>query len=337
MTRNPTLAAPLAIGVDVGGTKIAAAVVDAGGRIAGFVRAPTDTSQPSAVLDSIVATVRQALAAAEVRADEVAGVGLGIPGLIDRERGIARLAVNLGWRDEPARAQLEASLGMPCAIENDVAVAALGESRYGLGRGRASMTYLSLGTGIAARTILDGTLLRGATGLAGDIGQVVLVPDGPLCACGARGCLEALASGPTIAREAAAALAAGRASSLGARPGAGEGLRAEDVSAAAAEGDALAVEILAAAGAHIAFGIYVLALTVNSEIIVLGGGLAQANGPLVTAIRAGVARWRRESPVFRAALDADSVLVSALSKDAAVLGAASLILAPQRATAEGRL
>jgi glucokinase len=331
MTREPARTAPLAVGVDVGGTKVAAAVVDASGGIAGSVRTPTDTRRPEAVLDSIVAAVRQALVAAEVRTDEVAGVGLGVPGLVEPERGISRLAVNLGWRDLPVREQLEARLGLPCAIENDVAVAALGESRYGLGFGRTSMTYLSLGTGVAARTMVDGALLRGATGLAGDIGQLVLVPDGPLCACGARGCLEALASGPAIARDAAAALAAGRASSLGARPSAP--LRAEDVFAAAAEGDALAGEILAAAGAHIAYGIYLLALTVNPEIIVLGGGMAQVDGPLVAAVRAGVARWRRESPVFRAALDEDSVVVSTAGKDAAVLGAASLILGPTDPTA----
>lgn len=329
MTSPAVDMAPWAIGVDVGGTKIAAAVVDAQGHIAAKIKTPTDTSRPEAVLDSIASAARQALDAARVSTSEARGVGLGIPGILDPQHSVSRLAVNLGWRDMPVKERLEAALGLECAIENDVSVAAIGEGRFGLGRGRASMTYLSLGTGIAARSIIRGKLWRGATGLAGEIGHLVIEPDGPLCACGARGCLEAIAAGPAIARRAMAALEAGLNSSLADRSRAASGLTAERVFAAATGGDALAREILDAAGDAIAYGIAVLALSVNPEVITLGGGLASGGGPLGDAIHAGVARWRERSPVFREALDGDSVQVSALGHDAAVLGAASLVLTPE--------
>ena len=203
---------PLVVGVDVGGTKIAAGVVDAQGQVYGRIHLPTDTSQPKMTLQSIVAGITGALRAARISPLHISGVGLGIPAKVDPEHGIALLSVNLGWQNVPVKRWLEETLGLPCVIENDVCAATLGESLYGAGRelGRqANLVYLSLGTGVAARAMIEGRLYRGTNGLAGEIGHVIFVPGGPLCRCGARGCLEALAAGPALARKAQEEVQAG--------------------------------------------------------------------------------------------------------------------------------
>jgi glucokinase len=160
----PVGAAPLTVGVDVGGTKIAAGVVDTNGHIYGRVKLPTDTSQPAMTLRSIAAAINATLETAGVEPAQLAGIGLGVPGKVDPEQGIALLAVNLGWHNVPVKHWLEEQFGISCAVENDVSAACLGEGLYGAGRGMTNMLYLSLGTGIAARMLIEGRLYRGTNG-----------------------------------------------------------------------------------------------------------------------------------------------------------------------------
>jgi glucokinase len=316
---------PLVVGVDVGGTKIAAGVVDTQGQVYGRVKLPTDTTRPEMTLQSIATGVISAIKAAQVSLEQISGVGLGIPGKVDAENGIGVLAVNLGWQDVPVKSWLEKALGLPCTIENDVGAAALGESLYGAGRGMANQVYLSLGTGIAARVISEGKLYRGAHGLAGEIGHAVFEPGGPLCSCGARGCLEALASGPALVRQAQEAIQAGQTSLL--RDAFAHNLvpGAELVFEAAARGDRLAQRILSKAGSHLAYAIYLLAMAFDPQVVVLGGGLAQTEGLLIESIQSGVAYWRTQSPIFRQILAPDAVRVTSLKQDVAILGAAALV------------
>lgn len=321
-------ARPLVVGVDVGGTKIAAGVVDTQGKVFGRVKLPTDTSRPEMTLQSIAAGVTGALHAAGVSSSHISGVGLGIPGKVDPENGIGLLAVNLGWQDVPVKRWLEEALGLPCVVENDVSAATLGESLYGAGRelgGLANLVYLSLGTGVAARAMIEGRLYRGTNGLAGEIGHAIFVPDGPLCRCGARGCLEALAAGPALARKAQEEIQAGRGSLLQELLARSPKPTAELVFEAATRGDSLAQQILAEAGSHLAYAVYLLAIAFDPQMVVLGGGLAQGNGPLIEAILSGVARWVEQSPVFREILDPGAVRLSALQQDAGILGAAALV------------
>lgn len=321
----------LAVGVDVGGTKIAAGVVDARGNVRGRVKLATDTATPDATLHSIAEAVRAVLHEAGVTAEHINGVGLGIPGKVDPRTGTSLLAVNLGWRDVPVMRLLSNEMKLPCVVENDVSVAALGESTYGAGRGVASVVYLSLGTGIAARAVLNGRVIRGSSGLAGEIGHVIVQPGGPRCACGAYGCLEAVAAGPALARNAEAAIMAGEASSLGEVLASGQPLTAEHVFEAAAKDDSLAVCVLADAGAHIAYALYLLSMMFDTEIVVLGGGMASAGAhgePFIAAIRAGVARWCEQSPVFRETRASANIRLTALGRDAGILGAAALIAVP---------
>lgn len=324
----------LVVGVDVGGTKIAAGVVNAQGDVSGRIKLPTDTSSPEHTLQAIASSVRSAIQASGATEAQVKAVGLGIPGMVDPSRGVCQLSVNLGWQNIAVTSWLEQELRLPCFIENDVSAATLGESIYGVGRGLDNMVYLSLGTGVAARAIVDRRLYRGAHGMAGEIGHTVFSPDGPLCRCGARGCLEALASGPALARNAQDALKSGQLSILkellGAQPL--ESLRAEHVFEAALRDDALAKQILYEAGRHLAYSIYLLTMSFDPQVVVIGGGLAVEQSPLIEATREGVAHWIAQSPVFREMLSLDAVRLTSLQRDAGITGAAALVTAQHTAS-----
>jgi len=312
------------VGVDVGGTKIAAGVVDANGQVYGRVKIPTDTSQPERTLQSIIIAITATLREAEVNPSHVSAVGLGIPGKVDPVRGISLLAVNLGWHDIPVKQRLEEALDLPCWLENDVSVAALGESLYGAGRGLENFLYLSLGTGVAARMILAGQLYRGSNGLAGEIGHAIVVPDGPQCLCGARGCLEALISGPALVKQAQEEIRAGKRTILKETWLHEPQPLAEQIFAAALQGDDVAQQLLTGAGKRLANTIYLLAMTFDPQAVVLGGGLARADGPFFATVCSEVVRKLEQSPIFREIFSPKSLLLSDLKLDAGILGAASL-------------
>ncbi|GHO43298.1 ROK family protein [Ktedonospora formicarum] len=317
----------LVVGVDVGGTKIAAGVVDTQGNVHGRIKITTDTSTPERTLSSIAQGVRSAVQATGVTMEQVHAVGLGIPGMVDPAQGICQISVNLGWQNVEVRSWLERELQLPCAIENDVSAAALGESIYGVSKGLDNMVYLSLGTGIATRAIINGKLYRGAHGMAGEIGHASFNPTGPLCRCGGRGCLEALAAGPALALRAQDELRSGKSSLLrdliGKQPL--ENLRSEDVFEAARKGDALATKILREAGQYLAYGIYLLSMSLDPQIVIIGGGLAVEGSPLIEAIHEGVTRWLENSPIFREMSGLNLLRLSSLQHDAGITGAAALI------------
>jgi glucokinase len=320
-TASPNMQSAV-VGVDVGGTKVLASLVDGMGSILGRVCRPTIVDSPEATLDGIAGTVEQAIRESGVSRQLVRAVGLGIPGLIDPVRGIGLASVNLNWRDVPVKAELEARLGLPCAIENDVKVAALGEARYGAGKGLENLVFLVIGTGIAAGIVLDDKVYRGPTGMAGEIGHAMIERDGPPCKCGGYGCFEALASGPAIAARAARKLQSGRTSLLAK---AGGGLTAEDVFQAAAMGDALAQETADEVGEYVAFAIQFLALAYDPRVVVLGGGVPQAGKPFLEPVLRALERQAKQNWVFRELYRPGFLQVSRLGSDIGVLGAAALV------------
>ena len=327
----------MVVGVDVGGTKIAAAVVDSAGQIYGRVQHPTDVSRPEMTLQSIAGAIAGAIEAAGMAISDISAIGLGVPGKVDPETGTGLVSVNLGWRNVPVTPALEALLGIRCAIENDVRAAALGENYYGAGRQARNMVYLSLGTGIAAGFIVDGRLYRGTTGFAGEIGHAIVERDGPRCKCGAHGCLEALAAGPAIAERAQAAMTAGRATSLREFLVQGAGrLTGQDVCEAATRGDPMAEDVLREIGAYLAYGIHLLAMFMDPELIVLGGGVSLAGYVLLHTVREHAGRLAAEAPMFSEVYQPEMIQLTALGRDAGILGAAALV-APARpgATAGG--
>ena len=315
------------VGVDVGGTKIAAGVVDADGQIYSRIQLPTDTSSTEATLQSIADSITEAVHAAGINPAQIGGIGLGIPGWIDAKNGIGLYSVNLGWRNVHVKQWLEERLDRPCFIENDVSAASAGESIYGAGKGMKNLVYLSLGTGIAAGIIIGGRVYRGAHSLAGEIGHTAFVADGPRCLCGGRGCLEALAAGPALARKAQAAIEAGRRSSLQQVLLRKATITAEEIFVAATQGDNLALEVLAEAGAQIASAIYLLAMAFDPHVVILGGGLALEDGPFITAIRSELQSRSEASPVFREIITSAAVRLTSLKRDAGILGAAALVVA----------
>ena len=188
------------MGVDVGGTKTAVLVADRLYKPLGHLTLPTAMDGAEAAFQGIIDAILRAVDGAGRNAQEIAAIGVGVPGRVDPSTGVVRKAVNLGWHELPLGGELSARLGAPCVLENDVRVAALGIHHYLGADAPANLAYIAIGTGIAAGLILNGELYRGTHSLAGEVGHMVIDPDGPLCACGARGCLEALAAGPAIAR-----------------------------------------------------------------------------------------------------------------------------------------
>lgn len=195
-----------AIGLDVGGTKTEALIVDQHHQVQSRVCNPTDTTNPERVMAGITQTVYEALHRAHATPQQVQVIGAGIPGLVNPETGVVRQAVNLNLDSYPLGPALTAEFNTPTFLENDVRAAAVGAFAY-INRHEpvTHLAYLSIGTGISAGLILDGNLYRGVNGMAGEIGHAIIEPDGMLCRCGIRGCLETVIAGPAIIRQALAA------------------------------------------------------------------------------------------------------------------------------------
>jgi len=282
------------IGVDVGGTKIEAMALDSEHGGVGHGRVWTPHGSPEALIRGIQDAIVRALEEAGGLGEEIRAIGVGIPGQV--QGGVVRLAVNLGLRDFPMAETLRAIWNRPVRVENDVRVAARGA--YALlssQRMFKRLVYLSIGTGVAAAALLDGEPYVGADHLAGEIGHVVVEPDGPLCACGGRGCLEALVSGPALVRQAREAIRADPETRL-ART---YPLDAPAVYRAAREGDETARRLIDQIARHLALAIQWLWLTWDPEVLVIGGGLAAEGESLLEPLRQALARQRGESRVGR--------------------------------------
>jgi glucokinase len=316
MTGNERLLA----GIDVGGSKIAVLVADMDLRVRARATTPTSVADAEGAADQIAAALEGAMAAHGLASPNLAAIGVGVPGRVDTERGVVSLTVNLGWHDLPLGPLLEDRYRLPVRIENDVRAAAAGlHERQILGDG-ADLAYLSIGTGVSAGVVLGGRVHRGARGMAGEIGHVVLDRDGPPCACGLRGCLEVLASGPAIARRAETALEAGAESSLrNLRP-----LTAVEVYRAAADGDALALSITSAAGGHVARAVHELVMAYDVRRVVIGGGVALAGRPFLDPILDGLESLRRRSELAREVLSPDVVQILPDGSEAGAWGAVIL-------------
>lgn len=317
---------PFVIGVDVGGTKILSGLVDARGHIHGQAQRKTGISNTEQIIQIIVDTVVEAGKDARVRLEDIVAVGLGIPGLVDSEAGLAVRAANFSWQNLPIKAELEAILGKKCVIENDVNTAALGELHFGAGRDLSNLIYLNIGTGIAAGIILDRKLYHGSRGMAGEIGHAVIDPSGPLCKCGARGCLEAFASGPAIASRASEKNFLLQEEVLKHESkGEEQELTAEEVFHKAEQGDRIALETLSEVSGYLAFAVRHMIMSYDPELIVFGGGVSLAGKTLLQLIQGQLEKQAAESWVFRGMYRPDLIQPSKLGIDVGILGAATLV------------
>jgi glucokinase len=325
----------LVVGVDIGGTKTAILVTEARdeardaarkeprGTVLARTISPTAVGAPERAADAIAALVSAALDEAGASTGDVAALGVGVPGRVDRERGHVSNAVNLSWDDLPLGPRLTSTLGIPTVVENDVRAAALGLHRRRLFSQTESLALLAIGTGIAAGVVLNGQLHRGALGLAGEIGHVIIERDGPTCACGNRGCLEAVAAGPAIVARTRAGWAARR-DGRPAEPNEQALSGAEGVFAAASAGDAVAAEVIESAGRAIAWGIHLLALAYDVERIVLGGGVSHVGEPFMAPILRELDRYRSASALVAEVLPPERVQLLPAGSDAGAWGAVTL-------------
>ncbi len=317
---------PVRVGVDIGGSKVAVLVVAEDDSVLARRSVAAASAEPDEAIDQITSVIRDAVDKAGATMADVVAIGLGVPGRVDRATGDVTFAVNLGWQHLPLGQRLEAALGVPCVVENDVRAAAVGLHREQQFSRVDDLIFLGIGTGISAGVILDGRLHRGVRGLAGEIGHVVLDPDGAPCACGLRGCFETIAGGAGIAHAARAALEAGEATSLVAgEDGSAADPSAADVFAAAESGDPLATRLVDAAAAAIARMTHELVLAYDVEQVVIGGGISRAGAPLLERIQNGLARIAAPSAFAAELLSETDVRLAGSDHDIGTRGAIALL------------
>ncbi len=294
------------VGIDLGGSKIALGLVNAENRI--LARRRIDTAA-EAGLDSVITRIVEqvdSLRGELPGGQDIAAVGIGAPGPVDHIRGDLLTLVNLpGISNTPFRRALSQRLGKPVALDHDAKVAALGEFHFGAGSQRESMIYIVIGTGVGAAIIYAGQLIYGESNTAGESGHMTVDPNGHPCHCGSRGCLEAYASGPALSRQYAAAT--------------GLQITGAQLSQRALAGDSAALQVLGEAGTALGIAVASLAMTLNIELFVIGGSVAQAGDLLLQPARETLPAYAFAAVAARVQLQA-----SQLGEDGAILGAAWL-------------
>ena len=309
-----------AIGIDIGGTKILGALVAENGNIAREIRVPSPAADADELVAATVALVRQLVASSD---EPVLGAGVAVAGFIDAQQSSVMYAPNLNFRNEPFRDKIAAQLELPVIIENDANAAGWAEFKFGAGRGTKDMIMLTLGTGVGGAIVSDSELRRGGFGVAGELGHVRVVPEGRLCGCGLRGCLEQYASGTAVLRGARKLASSGgpagaRLAQIALERGELDG---HAVHQALIEGDAGAIGLAREAGEYLGAALSSIIAVLDPELIVIGGGLSEAGVLILDPIRDALGRnlpargYRPEA----------QVVAAQFSNQAGVLGAADLV------------
>jgi glucokinase len=291
----------LTVGIDIGGTKMAAGVVDADGMIVARVEIPTPTSDSAELLAAIIETARNF-----ARSHDIAAVGVGVAGLVDEYGATVRSASYLSLRNEPLRDEVASAVGLPVVVDNDANAGGWAETRFGAARGHSEALFVAVGTGIGGACVVGDRLRRGAHGAAGEIGHIIVERDGRPCPCGSRGCWEQYASGRAFVRAA--------------REVGFELEHGSPVTAAARSGDERALDVFHEIGSWLGLGIASLVAVLDPSVVVVGGGLSAAGELLLAPTRTAfvdhlTARGHRPEP---------DVVLAALGPDAGLIGAADL-------------
>lgn len=312
---NSPASPALSLGIDIGGTKVAAGVVDEQGVILEELRRDTPGRDPRAV-EAVIVELVQELGSRH----PLSAVGIGAAGWMDLAGSRVVFSPHLAWRDEPLQENLQDLLGRPVLVTNDADAAAWAEWRFGAGRDRDRMVMLTLGTGIGGALVIDGRVERGSFGMAGEFGHQIIMPGGHRCECGNRGCWEQYASGNALGREGRelarkhSPMAAGLLSAAGGRP---KGITGQVVTALALEGEPTAQELVAEVGEWLGLGIANLAAALDPSIFIIGGGLSAAGDLLLEPARRAFLRnltgrgYRQEAIIAQAQLGPMSGLIGA--------------------------
>ena len=308
------------IGADVGATKIAVGAVDRAGAIIFRRETPSPSHDQELMVAAVTGLVNDAIDSARSEGFEVAACGVGAAAFVLHAEGLLLSAPNISWSDVPLKKILSQATGLPSFVDNDATAAAAGEHLAGVCIGVDDFVYLTLGTGIGGGIFAGGRLYRGHKGTAAEFGHMTLDPDGPLCACGRRGCLEALASGTALEREAAGLAEADPGSLLNELGGgAAGGITGEMVSAAAERGDAAALEAFRRVGYNLGFGVVNLIHAFDPSKVVLGGGMSRSGHFLLDEVERAVAE--RGLPELTRGVE---VVLSGLGADAGLIGAGAI-------------
>lgn len=306
----------LSIGIDLGGTDIKGAVVSATGEILRQDKVPTHPEEGAEGVADRIADLANALYAAhEINSDETTGVGVGVPG-VTRKDGTVVIAPNLDWHHVPFRAMLAERLGTRVQLDNDANVAALAEARAGVGEGCDTLALLTLGTGIGGGIIIDGKIHHGSSYAAGEIGHMVVLPDGPVCGCGKSGCLEAISATRGMIAFAQRALDEGRTSSLSSV----DRLTPKTICDAAAAGDALGLETVDHVAKYIGIAVANLINLLSPDVIAIGGGISAAGSLILDPIVASA-----NTNTLEGMFEHTRIELARLGNDAGSIGAAYLV------------
>jgi len=273
----------LTVGVDVGGTKIAAGLVDENGHILARDRRESPAKDPAEIVRTIGELVRSL-----VGSHEVESVGVCAAGFVDKKRATLVFAPNLAWRDEPLKERVQKELDLPVVVENDANAAAWGEFTFGAGEDVEDLLMLTIGTGVGGGVVIDGELVRGGFGMGGEVGHIQMVPGGVLCGCGNLGCLESYGSGSALVRmthEHALedpTAARGLVERAGGDP---DAITGPLITKAAQDGDEFAIARMAEIGDWIGQGVATLTAVLDPNVVVIGGGVSEAGELLLGPIR----------------------------------------------------
>jgi len=316
---------PLCLALDFGGTKLAAGLVNwQTGAVLRQARCATGAEVgANGQIADMLRLVQSELQISNAEWGAIRGVGVSFGGPVDVDAGTVLHSHHVdGWDGLPLVSRLTEALRQPVVIENDANAIALGEYRYGAGRGVHDLVYLTISTGIGGGIVLGGQLWRGSHGVAGEIGHMLVRPGGPLCTCGNHGCLEALAAGPAIARRAREALAAGQGGNvlLELARGDRQALTAEQVFRAARAGDPVATAVVSAIAEDLGIAIAMFCSVVDPARVILGGGVAKAGEQLLTPVRQAFRRY-----AFPMLADRVSIVQAAALDEGGLLGAAALV------------
>ena len=312
------------VGIDIGGTKLATVVADKDGNILQKVRKPTESEKgPRHAVQLLLEMVDEVLDLAALPRADISGIGVSCGGPLDTKTGIIYSPPNLpGWDALPLKEMIESEFHIPTVIENDANASALAEARFGGGRGYDYVLYMTMSTGIGGGIVANGEIYHGANDSAGEVGHQVLLPDGPLCGCGQHGCLEALCSGPAIARRAQAAVIDQPHTKIVAlAEGEIDSVRSEHVLQAARDGDALAIALVEETAYYMGWGIANLVNILNPQIVLLGTIAVAAGDLLLDPIRRTVTEMAMQRPV-----EAVKIMPAELGDSIGDLAAISLVI-----------
>jgi glucokinase len=312
------------IGVDLGGTTIKMALIDDEGKMIDKWAIVTNTiDNGKHIATEISTSILKKMKQFNLERSTVRGIGVGAPGFINMDTGFIYQAVNIGWKDYPFKDELEALIGLPVVLDNDANVAALGEMWLGAGLGAKNLICVTLGTGVGGGIICDGEILHGVSGMAGEIGHITVIPnDGAACNCGKTGCLETVSSATGIRRMALDALDYNDSVSILRDLFESKGdITAEDVFNCAAKKDPLSSTVAEKAAYYLGFALGALAVTINPEKIVIGGGVSHAGDTLIEPLT----KYFKQFSLPRV-FEACTIDIAKLGNDAGVIGAAWLCM-----------